>query len=1066
MKRILVMVAAFACAVGLAVAAPVTSDEAAQAVKSWVGLRAQLGCRLGTAVSGTRTCVPTNGVTFHVVKLEGGGFVITSSDTETEPILAFSESDDFVESERNPLWTMLRRDLSACALRRRQVQFASAGASASALSAPAAKWARLLPAKGTDGNGLVRVLHAAIGKDTLSDVRVAPLLQTKWNQEQDAYYSNMGDPCYNYYTPNNFPCGCVATATAQIMRYHRFPTGYVTPGTYACRVETSKDWINEWSYYPIYEDRNLTMQGGYYEWDKMPLVPADGTTLAQRQAIGKLTSDVGITCLMSYGEGGSSSGGYMAARSLPGRFGYASAVAACGGISAAFVRKVLVSNLDAKLPVLLGVSGGSGGHAVVADGYGYSLSTFYAHFNIGWGGRNDAWYAPPNIEDYNSVDSLVYNIYPNGVANGVICSGRVLSQAGSPVEGATVRVSGTATANVTTDANGVYAFILAPGSYEVSSGDASRSVTLLANVGTSVMDDGYYSLSPVAAVNNVCDLDLTVSGTEPPPAEPEPSAPKFGPGVWTTDVDAVKSAAAKDGRMICVVSANYGGCYYSQIFWPVAKDAKFLAWAKSNGVYLVSSDGSCEPGLADGVTAASQWFSTLYRAWPETNGYIYYPTVATVLPAKPNEPVGYDVFRPGRTVGGGTYDGTVDSLIACIGYYLPQTPDEPPPAEPPPAEPPTDEPPPDDLVPLNGPSFDTDAKPHVDVVQGEVAPYEVEAAVYNGYLHDGDAVVGTVQVNVSKGKVNRKSVRFEAKVTATVTFAGNAKKVSFKGGIADETGKVTGLVASGHSLDVMLGVDGLSGTCDGYKIDGARNVFKGKSAADKSAAADAVRLYQGTYNVALDVGTLSVTVDKNGKAKIAGTVGGNKVIATSQLVVGGGCATVPVVIAKKVNLAFCLWLTAEGAAEVRGDVSPSWKAGRAGNIGERAKFSLDLTVAQGLDALLGLYGDFLPDGIGVSADGKKWVVADGAKAGKPVLLDKSTGELDMDKSKFTDNMSGLKLSYKAKDGTFTGSFKVYSFEFGKIKSYTAKVTGVVIEKKGYGTAMIKKPYCLIPIEIE
>ena len=983
MKRTLVMVAAFACAVGLAVAAPVTSDEAAQAVKSWVGLGAQLGCRLGAAVSGTRTCSPTNGVTFHVVKLEGGGFVVTSSDTETEPILAFSESDDLVESERNPLWTMLRRDLSACALRRRQVQSASVGASAVALSTPAAKWARLLLAKGT--NGLMRVLHAATGKETLSDVRVAPLLQTKWNQEQDAYYSNMGDPCYNYYTPNNFPCGCVATAIAQIMRYHRFPTGYVTPGTYACRVETGKNWINEWSYYPIYEDRNLTMQGGYYEWDKMPLVPADGTTLVQRQAIGKLTSDVGITCLMSYGEGGSSSGGYMAARSLPGRFGYASAVAACGGLSAALVRKALVSNLDAKLPVLLGVSG-SGGHAVVADGYGFSQSTFYAHFNIGWAGEGDAWYAPPNIEDYNSVDTLVYNIYPSGVANGVICSGRVLSQAGSPVKDATVRASGTATATVTTDANGVYAFILAPGSYEVSSGDASRSVTLVANVGTSVTDNGYYSLSPVAAVNNVCDLDLTVSGTEPPPEEdppdePPPDEPEFGPGVWTTDVDAVKSAAAKDGRMICVVSANYGGCYYSQIFWPVAKDAKFLAWAKSNGVYLVSSDKSCEPGLADGVTAASQWFSTLYRAWPETDGYIYYPTVATVLPAKPNEPVGYDVFRPGRTVGGGTYDGTVDSLIACLGYYLPPPPDEPPPDEPPPDEPPPDEPPPDDLEPFNGPLFDMDVEPPVDVVPGEVAPYEAAAAVYNGYLHDGALVVGIVQVNVSKGKVNRKSGRFEAKVTATAVFAGSTKKVGFKGGIADETGKVTGLVASGHALDVMLGVDGLSGTCDGYKIDGARNVFKGKSAADKSAAAEAARLYQGTYNVASDVGTLSVTVDKKGKAKVSGSVEGNKVSATSQLVVGKKSSVVPVVIAKKSDLAFCLLLGENGKAEVQGahietccspGSSLEWSAGRPGDLVRGAKFMLNQSAVMELSSSFdGLFTDFLPDWTAVEKSG--WI---------------------------------------------------------------------------------------------
>ena len=656
----------------MCVAAPVTSDEASQAVKTWIGMRAQLGCRLGTSVSGARACSPTNGVEFHVVKLEGGGFVVTSSDTETEPILAFSESDDFVESERNPLWTMLRRDLSACASRRRQRQFASAGASSAAVSASAAKWARLLPRKET--NGLMRVLHAAPGKETLSDVRVAPLLQSEWNQEQDAYYSNMGDPCYNYYTPNNYPCGCVATATAQIMRYHCFPTGYVTPGSYKCRIEVGKDWIDSWSYYPVYEDRTLTMQGGYYEWGKMPLVPADGTTPEQRKAIGKLTSDVGITCLMSYGEGGSSAGGYMAARSLPERFGYASAVPACGGISAVFLRTALISNLDAKLPVLLGVSGGSGGHAVVADGYGYSLSTFYAHFNLGWGGRNDAWYAPPNVEDYNSVDSLVYNIYPSGAANGVICSGRVLSQSGTPVKGATVSASGAATATVTTDANGIYAFILAPGSYEVSSGDATRSVTLVANVGSSVTDKGYYYSSPVAAVNNVCDLDLTVTGTVPPqeedPPEEEPIVSGVRAGAWTTDVDAVKTA--DDCMMVVVLCANYGGCWWSQRAQPVFESEQFLSWAAANGVYLVTSDSSRLPADCTDADDADSWFWTLYWSVLHPDGYVYYPSIAVVRPDDFDQAVGFDVVRDDgeSTVGGMIYEGTSESLIAGLSAYL------------------------------------------------------------------------------------------------------------------------------------------------------------------------------------------------------------------------------------------------------------------------------------------------------------------------------------------------------------------------------------------------------------
>ena len=493
-------------------ATPVSKDDAALAVKTWLGWKLNLGCRLGAKVAEARTCTPTNSVSFHVVKLDGGGFVVTSSDTEVEPIIAFSESDDLIESEKNPLWTMLRRDLAARTARRRKVQMASsAGTNGVAVSSAAAKWARLLPS--VPSNGIFRLAHASSGLTTLSDIRVSPLVKSRWNQMQDAYYSNRGSPCYNYYTPSNYPCGCVATAAAQIMRYHRHPAAAVTPGTYACGVEIGKDWIDDYSYHPIYENLSLTMQGGVYDWDSMPFVPADGTTPAQRQAIGKLTSDVGIACLMYYGDGGSSAAIYMLARCLPERFGYASAVAACnsGGLDSGFVRKVLVSNLDAKLPVALGLDGYYGGHAVVVDGYGYSDSTFYAHFNLGWAGTDDAWYAPPDVADeYYAVDTMVYNINPSGPANGVIVSGRILSPSGLPVPGIKVDIAGGETSMSTrSDENGIYSFTVAPGDYTLSSRGNVRSVTLIANVGTTVLDSGSYYVGKVA-VNNLCDCDIKV----------------------------------------------------------------------------------------------------------------------------------------------------------------------------------------------------------------------------------------------------------------------------------------------------------------------------------------------------------------------------------------------------------------------------------------------------------------------------------------------------------------------------------------------------------------------------
>ena len=61
----------------------------------------------------------------------------------------------------------------------------------------------------------------------------------------------------------------------------------------------------------------------------------------------------------------------------------------------------------------------------------------------------------------------------------------------------------------------------------------------------------------------------------------------------------------------------------------------------------------------------------------------------------------------------------------------------------------------------------------------------------------------------------------------------------------------------------------------------------------------------------------------------------------------------------------------------------------------------------------------------------------------------------VDESKLGENPSGLKLTYKAKDGSFKGSFKVYAVNGGKAKSTTVNVTGVMVNGVGHGTAMVK-----------
>ena len=92
--------------------------------------------------------------------------------------------------------------------------------------------------------------------------------------------------------------------------------------------------------------------------------------------------------------------------------------------------------------------------------------------------------------------------------------------------------------------------------------------------------------------------------------------------------------------------------------------------------------------------------------------------------------------------------------------------------------------------------------------------------------------------------------------------------------------------------------------------------------------------------------------------------------------------------------------------------------------------------------------DYLPDGVPVTQNGAKWVVP---KAGK-IALKKGV----VDDSKAGENPSALKLTYKAKDGSFKGSFKVYADVGGKLKTTTVNVMGVMVGGVGYGTATVKK----------
>ena len=119
----------------------------------------------------------------------------------------------------------------------------------------------------------------------------------------------------------------------------------------------------------------------------------------------------------------------------------------------------------------------------------------------------------------------------------------------------------------------------------------------------------------------------------------------------------------------------------------------------------------------------------------------------------------------------------------------------------------------------------------------------------------------------------------------------------------------------------------------------------------------------------------------------------------------------------------------------------------------------------------GALEDLLPAGEPVTASGGKWKFAKAASvkwakpkkgAALPERYDAESGKgLVVDTSAGKTNLSAMKLTYTPKKGTFKGSFKVYALEgegkATKLKKYTVKVSGVVVDGVGYGTATCKAP---------
>jgi len=411
-----ILVAAFAMIAG---ATPVTSSQAKQAARAWAQRNAAFVGK-DIAVTGSAVAVADEeGVTlWYRVALNNGSCIVVSPVMELEPVIACLEN---VPADGlpfgHPMRAMLERDMADRLKKLGLYTPASAGPtlmSASPLSAtPAdpvmaawaeegkAKWAHL-----AGGTGSVQLMAAKEEGIVDIDTKIAVVkgfdtgeALTHWNQGPVNNVQG-GPTCYNYHTPSNAVCGCVATMMSAIMQYFAVtggPTGVtgVLPATYN---GSDKD-----------ADGNpFVTLGGTYDWgcltnsdESVKTTRADYNSLTetQRELLGRVAYDAGVAIGMAWTDGESGAMTIKVAEAFRKVFGFKDARAVSDPTEEQY-DKLIYHQCMAGAPVGLSIhtDGQSGGHAVVAVGYGedeYGVPR--TRIFTGWGGRGDGWYALPYI---------------------------------------------------------------------------------------------------------------------------------------------------------------------------------------------------------------------------------------------------------------------------------------------------------------------------------------------------------------------------------------------------------------------------------------------------------------------------------------------------------------------------------------------------------------------------------------------------------------------------------------------------------------------------------------------
>lgn len=346
-------------------AAPVSESEARQKALNFIlskmpGVSGKIGHIQSMPQLSQVTDVDNSAV--YIYNIDNGGFVVVSSDTRMQDILAYN-SNGSVSADNMP--PAMQWWLNCCK------------ASAARLT--------------TDGTQQEMPIYSPI----------PTRMTTKWGQTEPydkytprIYFKRNGE---DYYVPSL--TGCVATALAQVLTYYGYPEKTLKEiksysDTSKVRIIEQKAGKNDTLYFRGNYQTETIPANTDLNWD---LVRANNS-----DAIAKLMEYCGAAVSMSYSNVVSLSGDKNILEALNNVFGYENAYVLHAEEYDTLQKWVDRCYLELlhNGPFILGGSTSDGGHEFVVDGY--EKGFFY--INWGWDGRCDGYFLINILNPYDPND--------------------------------------------------------------------------------------------------------------------------------------------------------------------------------------------------------------------------------------------------------------------------------------------------------------------------------------------------------------------------------------------------------------------------------------------------------------------------------------------------------------------------------------------------------------------------------------------------------------------------------------------------------------------------------------